>query len=266
MRLRSLLTFLAVASLCVAISSQISAQGLRIGGFQLKKVGASIGQDQDMLGDMSAAYFISTAQSGSLQNDYSQLDLLPSDTYSMICENPHLRLNATWESIALPRLELGTNLLLITGRIDAMEFRSPDAATYLNVQQYSNEIAVEPTLGYRLGNGPFHITGIIGANVGYHWGELNMYGNVQVCDDNTVKFRDAAGTNCSVDYIDEYVPTTTGMSTRVFAEAKFSFQIARRVELGAHLRRGAGFRFAENAATQNTTLHSGGVSMAWVLR
>ncbi|MEM9929190.1 MAG: hypothetical protein AAF840_05190, partial [Bacteroidota bacterium] len=216
MKFRFLLTFLVFALIC-GFSTDISAQGLRIGGFKLKKIGASIGQDQDMLGDMSAAYFISTAQSGMLQNDYSQLDLLPSDTYSMICENPHLRLNATWESVAFPKLEFGTNLLLVTGRIDAMDFRSSDGETNLYVNQYSNEIALEPTLGYRLGNGPFNITAIIGGNLGYHWGDLNLNGNVRVCDDSTVKFREEAGANCVAEYIYEDVPTTTGLSTRLFA-------------------------------------------------
>jgi hypothetical protein len=262
---RFTLFFLAICCL-VLTTSTMSAQRLGIGGFKLKKVGFAIGQDQDMLGDMSAKYFISTAQSGNLNNDYSQLDLLPSDTYSMICENPHLRLNATWESIKHPQLELGTNLVLITGRIDAMDFRSRDDEAYLNVDQFSNEIVLEPTLGYRLGNGPFNITGIIGGNLGYHWGELNMSGQARICEGNTVKFRDQEGTDCELQYIYDFAPTTNGLATRLYAEAKASFQIARRVELGMHIRRGAGLRFAGGATTQSTTLHSGGVSMAWVLR
>jgi len=128
---------------CMLVSSSLTAQRLGIGGFKLKKVGASIGQDQDMLGDMSASYFLSTARSGDLHNDYSQLDLLPSDTYSMICENPHLRLNVTWEHDRFSNLEFGTNLLLVTGRIDAMEFRDEDYTNYLTINQYSNEVAVE---------------------------------------------------------------------------------------------------------------------------
>ena len=262
---RFTLSFLAICCLLLTTST-MSAQRLGIGGFKLKKVGFAIGQDQDMLGDMSAKYFISTAQAGSLDNDYSQLDLLPSDTYSMICENPHLRLNATWESIKHPQLELGTNLVLITGRIDAMEFRSREGDAFLNVDQFSNEVVLEPTLGYRLGKGPFNITGIIGGNLGYHWGDLSLRGQAQVCEGNTVKFREQGGSNCSLERIYDYAPVSTGVSTRLYAEAKFSFQIARRVELGMHLRRGAGLRFAGGARTQSTTLHSGGLSMAWVLR
>jgi hypothetical protein len=262
---RFTLYFLAICCLLLTTST-MSAQRLGIGGFKLKKVGFAIGQDQDMLGDMSAKYFISTAQEGSLNNDYSQLDLLPSDTYSMICENPHLRLNATWESVKHPQLELGTNLVLITGRIDAMEFRSSEGEAYLYVDQYSNEVVLEPTLGYRLGKGAFNITGTIGGNLGYHWGDLNLHGRAQVCEGNTVKFRGQDGSNCNLESVYDNAPLTKGLSTRLYAEAKFSFQVARRVELGMHLRRGAGLRFAGGASTQSTTLHSGGLSMAWVLR
>jgi len=138
---------------CMLASSSLAAQRLGIGGFKLKKVGASIGQDQDMLGDMSASYFLSTARSGDLKNDYSQLDLLPSDTYSMVCENPHLRLNVTWEHDRFSNLEFGTN------------------SNYLTINQYSNEVAVEPTLGWRMGKGPFNLTAIVGGNLGYHWGK-----------------------------------------------------------------------------------------------
>lgn len=252
---------------CVLAGSSLSAQRLQIGGFKLKKVGASIGQDQDMLGEMSASYFLSTARDGDLQNDYSQMDLLPSDTYSMICENPHLRLNATWEHERFSNLEFGTNLLLITGRIDAMEFRNEDYSNYLVIDQYSNEIAFEPTLGWRMGKGPFNLTAIVGGNVGYHWGNMDIYGNVEVCEGNTVKFRNAdGGSACEIRNVNDYAQTTSGISTRVFAEAKASFQLFRRMELGMHIRRGVGVRMAGGAATQSTTLHSGGVSMAWVLR
>ncbi|MEO0733255.1 MAG: hypothetical protein AAFZ52_10500 [Bacteroidota bacterium] len=247
-------------------TTSLCAQRAHIGGFQLKKFGVSIGQDQDMLGDMSAAYFLSTARSGSLQNDYSQLDMLPSDTYSMICENPHLRANLTWEHQKITNLELGTNLVLITGRIDAMQFRSEDFQNWLSIDQFSNEIVLEPTLGWRMGRGAFHLTGIIGGNLGYHWGDMSMWGNTNVCESNVVRFRSAEASACPQQSIYDYSPTTSGLATRVFAEAKASFQIARRLEMGVHVRRGTGLRFAAGAATQRTTLHSGGLSMAWVLR
>jgi|GEM_PF-1890898 len=259
-------SLLLVFCCCALAVGTLSAQRLHLGGFKLKKVGASIGQDQDMLGDMSASYFLSTARPGDLRNDYSQLDLLPTDTYSMICENPHLRLNATWEHDRVTNLEFGTNLLLITGRIDAMEFRSDQTRNYLYIDQYSNEIAFEPTLGWRMGKGPFHLTAIVGGNVGYHWGNMYINGRADICDDKTVKFRNAGEAVCENRRINDATDITSGISTRVFAEAKASFQLFRRVELGVHLRRGLGVRMADGAATQSTSLHSGGASVAWVLR
>lgn len=249
-------------------STALIAQNPFIGGFQLKKVGAQLGQDQDMLGDMQANYFLSTARSGALTHDYSELNLLPADVFSMICENPHLRLTSTWQSVTHPQLELGLNLLLVTGRIDAMQFRSADNRSNLRINQYSSEVAFEPTLGYRLGRGSWNITGIIGGNLGYHFGELNVNGNVYVCEDSKVQFRndDEPNANCVSTYVSDYAQTSGGISSRLFAETKFSFTIAQRMELGLHFRYGKGMRFTNGASTQQTTLHSGGVSAAWVLR
>lgn len=262
-----ILSLLLVACCILFAGTSLTAQRLGIGGFKLKKIGAAIGQDQDMLGDMSADYFISTAREGALDRDYTQLNLDPSYVSSMICENPHLRLNMTWEHEQISNIELGTNLVLITGRIDEMSFRTPDRANNLRISQYTNEIAVEPTLGWRMGRGAFNLTGIIGGNLGYHWGDMRVSGEVTTCADDIVKLRSGEATNgCEVGFVSEYAAISTGISTRLFAEAKASFQIARRVELGAHLRRGAGLRFAGGSETQATSLHSGGVSMAWVLR
>lgn len=261
------LSFLFVVCCLLCAGASLEAQRLGIGGFKLKKFGASIGQDQDMLGDMSANYFISTAREGTLEQDYSQLNLDPSYVSSMICENPHLRLNLTWENEQISNLEFGTNLVLITGRIDQMSFRTPDYENHLRISQYSNEVVLEPTLGWRMGRGAFNLTGIVGANLGYHWGDMILYGDVTRCGDDGIKLRSgdmAAG--CESIRVYENAPISQGISTRLFAEAKASFQIARRLEMGVHIRRGAGLRMAGGARTQTTALHSGGVSMAWVLR
>lgn len=260
------LSFLFIACCVLFAGTSLEAQRLGIGGFKLKKIGGSFGQDQDMLGDMSANYFISTAQEGELERDYSQLNLDPSYVSSMICENPHLRLNLTWEHEQLSNLEFGTNLVLITGRIDEMSFRTPDYENHLRISQYSNEIVFEPTLGWRLGHGAFNLTGIIGGNLGYHWGDMSLYGDVTDCGDG-IKLRSGDDLNgCESIRVYENAAISTGISTRLFAEAKASFQIARRLEMGLHIRRGAGLRLAGGTRTQTTTLHSGGVSMAWVLR
>ena len=90
-----------------------------------------------------------------------------------------------------------------------------------------------------------------------------------ICDDNKVHFRNDDGgnmTNCEQVYFEDYAQTRGGLSTRLFAESKFSFVVAQRVELGVHFRYGKGFRFTNGTSTQHTNLHSGGVSAAWVLR
>lgn len=256
---------------CCLTATDLSAQRLTIGGFQITSFGAQMGRDQDMLGDMQANYFLASRRNPAAgQYDYSQLNLLPSDVYSMICENPHFRLTTTWVNPNLRNIELGLNLLVVTGRIDAMDFRTPDYSSYLYIDQYTDEIAIEPTLGYRLGKGSWNLTGILGANVGYHYGYLSTGGNVEICNGDQLQFRTSdapAIQNCTNTYFYEDSPLSNGFSTRLFAEAKASFTIARRLEMGLHLRRGLGLRFSNNGAqTQHTNLHSLSVSAAWKLR
>lgn len=245
--------------------------------WKLKRIGVFLGQDQDMLSTMNHGYFLS-----SLRNepgfDFSNINATEAHTYSMLCENPHLRLNMVFQNQKHPNLELGASVVGIFDRIDEIHYATPNTAwgdpdrQQLRFTQYGNEIALESTLGYRLQAGPFALTGIVGANGGYHFGNyLDIQGqNITICD-NTIGFRDnsdgVASEPCeTIEHLYESGTQRNGFSVRAFAELNASFVILRRVEIGGMFRRGLGVRTINGGKATGTNLHSGGLYMRWTLR
>lgn len=242
--------------------------------WKLKRVGAFFGQDQDMLTTMNSDYFLASLRDAPDRN-FSNLNATERHTYSMLCENPHLRLTAMFQNQRYPNIEAGLSLVGIFNRIDEIEYATPGLSygdpdrQSLRFTQYGNEVAIEPTLGYRLQNGAWALSGVLGVNAGYHFAnDLSIYGqNITICGDD-VTFRDGMDdTNCeTLDYYSEYGVQSNGASLRAFAEINGSFTILRRLEMGVMLRRGAGVRLTNNAPAVGTNLHSGGFFMRWVLR
>ena len=261
--MRPTISFLFLLSLVFAATTNVQAQ------FRLKQVGATMGMDQDRLGALNGKYLIDAGRQDELNYDYSEMDLEPEDAYSWVCENPHIRLTTTWENPRLKNVEVGMNLLVITGRIDQMSYRGEytglNQYTNLFISQVSNELAAEMTLGYRLqGSRVFNLVGTIGANTGYHWGTVDMSGNVPVCDNNKVVWRGSdTQAPCDISQISENVRADGGISVRAFAGLRASFTISERLELGIDFRRGIGFRTVGEADTQVTNLHSAGISAGW---
>ncbi|MEM6397093.1 MAG: hypothetical protein AAF741_12160 [Bacteroidota bacterium] len=262
-----LLLRLFALTLCIfTFQSQVQAQ------LQLKQINISKGFDQDMLGDMSGTYLIEAGRQSEMSYDYSELDLEPTDAYSWICENPHYRVGALWVNPNKPNLEFGTNLLIISGRIDEMSYRGAYTGygqnNYMHISQRSNEIAVEATVGYRLGreNG-FALTPTAGVNTGYHWGTVNVFGNAPVCNQNQVVWRSGTDTQapCASEYVSDYVNADGGISIRGWLGLEGSFVIFRRIELGAMFRRGVGLRTVGEAPLQTTQLDSWSIMLGYNL-
>lgn len=243
--------------------------------WKLKRVGAFMGQDQDMLNTMNHDYFLSSLRNTTDFN-FSDINATERHAYSMLCENPHFRLNATFQNQQYPNIEAGISLVGIFARIDEVEYATPGSHLWsedrqsLRFTQYGNELAIEPTLSYRSQRGAWALSGTLGVNAGYTFANtLDIYGqNITICDNN-VTFRDELqdDTNCeTIAYLYEYGTQSNGASMRAFAEIDASFTIRQRLEMGMMVRRGQGVRFTNNAPTVGTNLHSGGVYMRWVIR
>ena len=234
-----------------------------------------MGQDQDLLSTMSPDYFLQTTRSQS-QYDYSSLEQLDKQyVYSMVCENPHLRLGVNMQHRRLPQLELSLNMLGIFNRIDEVAFATPDKYwgdedfQYLSMSVYTNEIGIEPALSDRLQGGAFALIGSVGANAAYIFdGTLDIYGHNLNIAENRLAFRDDGTPNGSQvePYIDEYLTMRNGFSTRAFASLGGSITFLKRLELGAQLTYGLGKRFINLADPVNTELRSFSFRAAWVLR
>ncbi|GAB5554769.1 MAG: hypothetical protein Sapg2KO_43600 [Saprospiraceae bacterium] len=253
----------------------IKAQ-LTIGkNWQLKRIGVYMGEDQDRLSSMDHTAFVNTMRQRP-DFDFSNIGVTESYTYSMICENPNLRLNMNFQHQEHSQLELGLSVSGIFDRIDEVVYATPN--TYYSDENYQelrftqigNEIAIEPTLGFRSQKGAFALTGIIGVNAGYHFGNtLGIYGyNINACEES-IRFRNenTSNTDCTtMGDLEAYGSQRNGISARMFAELDASFVIAKRIEMGVMFRRGAGLRFVNQGTTSTTDLHAAGVFMKWVLR
>lgn len=274
--MKKLLTILLATALVFGLSAQ---NGTFWNGkaWKLKRVGAFGGQDQDMLGNMSHEYFLSSITSN-LDFDYASLNTTDRHTYSMLCENPHFRLNAVFQNQYHENLEFGISLVGIFNRIDEIVYTTPGTdpwnwqAEQLRFTQYGSEIAIEPTLGFRRQRGAFALTGILGTNVGYHFDNyLRIDGqNLTVCED-VVSFRDESGTGITTDcetipYLSESSVQSGGLAMRAFAEINASFVLFKRFEMGTLLRRGVGLRLNNNAPNTTTDLHSFGFFTRWTLK
>ncbi|MEL6667508.1 MAG: hypothetical protein AAFP08_00970 [Bacteroidota bacterium] len=263
-----LLTGLLVLTLSVLpLTEQVHAQ------LRLQQINLSKGFDQDMLGDMSGSYLIEAGRQSDMSYDYSELNLEPQDAYSWICENPHFRLGAIWVDPTKPGLEIGTNLLLITGRIDEMSYRGAYTGygtnDYLHISQQSNELAVEATIGYRLsGRSAWALTPLAGVNFGYHWGDVSVYGSAPVCNTNQVVWRSGSDIEapCASQNIYDIALADGGISARAWLGIEGSVLLFNeRIELGATLRRGLGLRTVGEAPVQTTQLDSWSLSLGYNL-
>ena len=255
-------------SLFQTMDAQILSQW-RVSGVQ-----SSFGQDQDMLHAMDHEYFLQTTKSAT-EYDYTALELGKSYIYSMLCENPHLRLGINLQHKVIPQLELSMNMVGIFNRIDEVVYGSPgldwgdEGFQQLRLSQYTNEVALEPTTSYRLQKGTFSLIGGLGGNVGYVFGgSLNIAGSNLDVTDKKVTFRDEIEPSDFNEgqYVSEYRSTRNGFSTRIFASLGGSFTVLKRVEVGANYRYGFGKRFINGADAINTELHSFGLFAAWKFR
>ena len=250
-----------------------SMQAQFLSNWSLKRINAAAGQDRDLLERMDHEYFVGTAQD-TPDWDYSNLNVDKRYVQSMVCENPHFRLGVNLQHRAMPRLELGFNLVGIFNRIDAMSFATPDSDwndpnhQWLNIDLYTDELGLESTLSYRLEKSGFALIGSVGANAGYVYnGYLYISGGNLDYDENNLSFTDdGSSTNNEGTWVSESLTTRNGFSTRAFVGLNGSITLFHRVEIGGGFHYGIGQRFIHQSDPLRTTLHSFNFRAAWVLR
>ena len=263
-------TFLLLFALSVfqLTNAQVLSQW-RISGVQ-----ASFGQDRDMIHSMNHEYFMQTIK-GNTQYDYADLNLDKSYAYSMLCENPHLRLALNLDHQSIPKLGMSLSMVGIFNRVDGINYGTPgkswgdEGYQDLDLDMYTNEIAIEPALSYRLIDGKFSLTGGAGVNAGYVFGgNLNVSGYNLEADNGSLRFNDDGSDLPQYEdtWTYEHLDMRNGFSTRAFVSLAASVTLFQRVELGVNYRHGVGVRMINGADAIGTELSSHGIFAAWKLR
>lgn len=257
--------FLLFVCLCFAMSVSAQFKGLKLIG-----AGLTTGVDQDMIRGLDLRYFddISSA-------DYSAVidDMQSSGNFyasSMICENPHYRLDLAFAPTGANHTELRLSASLITNRVDMISYFGNDH--YLNFASYSDEINVGATyLKHATLLKTFRVYGGAGTNVGMGFNHsLWADGDITVNADNTGILNTGTDAPASTDpydgYTYHYEDGPNSVSQRLFLHGGLAVRFFDRVELGLNYRYGMGYRWHSGARPVGTNLHSGGLTLMYKTR
>ena len=249
--------------------------------FKIKKFGLSIGQDQDMPFGLDHNYLLQTARLGG-NIDVSALSQDRDYSYSMICENPHLRFDVEFLLPHLKNTTVTFGVYSITGRIDVANYNKNEVDTdgnsiyrHLGIRSYSNELGVESSLlRYVPISRHLRLFGGAGTNLGFSYdGSISVDAdNIDILKDDEVSFRavptdmgnidpDEYYTNSYYEYFDQ----KNGIHQRAFLHAGIGLTMFKRMELQWAYRSGLGYRFIQGAPLKFTQLRSITMGMKWVL-
>jgi hypothetical protein len=248
-------------------SIQLSAQSFfNLNNWEIAKVNLHFGMDKDMLKDMHQDMFLDMAKEEILFN-YSSLEFDNTDMYSMICENPNIRLEASLSSPVFKNTEWRIGLNAIINRIDAITYSNPrnyyGDSDYLNFNNTSNEISIESAVLKSLSLGKrFSLQGGIGANVGYSYkNRLDIWGSALNLSANQVTYSNLGEVSETIsssnyEYHNDSYSLRDGVSQRAYLIAGANFRVLKRVELGFDIRRGYGYRAIFGSPVATTKLHA----------
>jgi hypothetical protein len=196
---------------------------------------------------------------------------------SMICENPHFRLDVALLPPFMRNAEMRLALVGIFNRVDEVSYRKGDSFTgdykTLSVSSTNSELAMEMSLLKKAQLGQsLALYGGLGTNAGYVFD-----GYVSVDQSAYYAPRDALGNPMASDdpgYYDastyayewDYYKHRDGVSQRLFAHAGAGLRFFKRVEAGFEYRYGIGYRAIMSAPVVMTNLHSGAVTLRWLLK
>ncbi|NNC93915.1 MAG: hypothetical protein HKN92_00025 [Chitinophagales bacterium] len=270
-----------LTSLTLALAVFLSAysQGPVISEeWKVKGFGFSYGCDMDMLKSMDEKYFRSLLHSSEVGWDIGDVKLKESYVTSMICENPHFRLNVTTLPPSLKNTEINFAGVFIFGRIDMIDYVVTDESgespvnRYLSFSSHSNEIALEATLIRRipLFGKTFNLYTGLGSNLGVSYGGYlsasGQFDNITAPIGETGPNYGFCGTESCGEYSYHYYRSRSTFSQRLFGQLGLSALFFQRVELGVELRQGIGYRYIPGDDMRFTHLNSFGLTSRWHFR
>ena len=268
---------LLLLSVIVLSTMQLSAQKFfSMGSWQIKKAGIHLGMDMDMLSQgLNHEYFFSMSKDKP-NNDFTSMSFDDGSMYSMVCENPNIRLEMSLVSPYFKNTEWRFALNTIINRIDAISYYNSDGygnSDYLSFNSYGNELSLESVL---LKSIPFmkvfEIHGGVGTNIGFSFGNsLSVYGSSSDYTADQVNFNNLneisnTVSNSNYDYFSEYYNLSNGINQRAFLQAGASVTVFNRIEMGIDVRGGLGYRGNFGAPVAFTMLKALSLSAKYVLK
>lgn len=257
-----LLSILSIATIQLSAQSQF----FNLNNWKVAKISVHAGMDKDMLGGLHQDYFLSTTRSLP-ENDYSNLQFDEQHVYSMICENPNIRLEATLMSDMFKNVEWRFAMNAIINRIDAISYynynQSFGNSDYLNFNNVTNELSLESVVLKALPvTKRLSINGGVGTNVGYSFGNyLSIYGSTVDYTASRIDYSNVGEVNQQVNspeyqYFNEYLNLRNGISQRGFLQGGVSYGVLKRLELGLEGRLGLGYRAMHGSPIAFTKLNA----------
>lgn len=275
MNVRNVLLLGLILAFCLPLSAQ--KFGARLWGpeasWQVKSIDLGLGVEQDMVNKLSFDYLKQNLRNPSDLAQFEGKSFDEVHMYSMICENPHLRLGFTLESDVLRNTELRIAAVGIFNRIDAISYYNHDDyfqnSEYLNISSYTNEIAGEIALvknAYLTRF--FRVFGGAGTNLGFN---MSNYLHVNASNTNVVndwsllETGQITGPIIEEEYYYSDSEVRSGIQQRVFAQAGFGVTLFRKLELGMETRLGVGYRYHFGGAASAARLQSFALTGRWML-
>jgi hypothetical protein len=258
----------------------LSAQriGHRIWGqsasWKLSSVDLGVGVEQDMLKGMTYDYFVDNLRNPEVvRANYPDMNFQKQDVYSMICENPHLRLGLSFASESLKNTELRVGLLGIFNRIDGISYYNSDNyfenSEYVNATSTTNELAGEIALLKTLPLTPFlRVFGGAGTNLGFNFANhltISSSKTYTVNDWSLLETGQIIGPIYEEGYHYESFGMRSGIQQRAFLQGGFGATLFRKLELGLETRLGMGYRYHFGGTIARTQLRSFAFTAKWMI-
>lgn len=272
-----------VCFLCLTSFSAFSQGSFPFKNLKLKKIGTSVGVEQDMfIGDqMSHSYFNNLSDDPTLKTSIEDRVNSYFSKTSGVCENPHIRLNMVYE---LPKNdnELHLNLIGVFNRVDGVyystnNYNDVDYKSF-NYDLYSHEIALgasyvaKQKLSVLPNLFDVNLYGMLGTNIGYQFmNDLNVSGTEEITE-NKLGTRPDVGeiasdyTYADREYFHNYYDVSDAINQRVYAGAGFGLVFLNRLEIGAAGRYGLGYRYHFSDEVIGTNLRSFELNAKWILK
>ena len=262
MKRNLLLSILCIGTLSLSAQSQF----FNLKNWQLAKISVHAGMDKDMLGDLHQNYFLSTTRQQP-EVDYSNLEFGDRDVYSMICENPNIRLEAVLTSPTFKNVEWRFGMNAIFNRIDAISYYNYDNvlgnSEYLSFNNVTNELSLETgILKVFPITRKLAISGGAGTNIGFTFANsLDIYGSTVDYTASQLNYTNVGEVsetvnNPSYTYYSDYLDLKNGINQRAYLQAGLNYELMSWLELGFDARYGIGYRGVIGAPMAMTRLQA----------